>query len=469
MDSIFSITTATDSIPIGKQRSATVTFTVTNRSGHPITGRSVLVMGAPNETHSDWLKLPPPQKSERHFDINGVENYSVEVDVPVGAPAGEYVFHLDMLDTDRPDETYTVGPTVKLQVAAPEKEKKPFPWWIIAVAVGVLAVIGVAAFFLWPRPINKAAERIDQAIVELNNNPAGWQAVMNSLVNDLNKIEKNVANDAQVIATRATPVAGVEFRCNADFVGKRVKEDLERLSAKLRGNTPSPVEPVVCQLAFDPPQSDQTHINMASVPDQVLFYGYNFDAASPAAPELVLKNSGGDLSLKQWTTQPTHYLLTLNTAKSDGVQMCNLNDRSIVLRWNGRELSSLGVIANVCPTPIPPPTPLPERNLPGTPLIDRTEGRSLGVTLVDKTYGGRCSNGYVRSSFQSITIDKGGKALVHIDWMDANDNKNCTIRALYTLESTNIFGSLTFLEVSIIIKETGEQLPAPQTPPCTCR
>ena len=150
MDSIFSITTATDSIPIGTQRSATVTFTVTNRSAQPLTGRAVLVMDPPNDAHSDWLKLPPPQKSERHFDPSTVENYVVEVDVPVEAPAGEYIFHLDMEDTADPDETYTVGPTVKLQVAAPEKKKKPFPWWIIAVAVAVLVVI-IGAIILLTR------------------------------------------------------------------------------------------------------------------------------------------------------------------------------------------------------------------------------------------------------------------------------------------------------------------------------
>jgi hypothetical protein len=29
---------------------------------------------------------------------------------------------------------------------------KPFPWWIVAAAAGVLVVIAVAAYFLWPRP-----------------------------------------------------------------------------------------------------------------------------------------------------------------------------------------------------------------------------------------------------------------------------------------------------------------------------
>ena len=130
MASTFSITTAKSSIQVGKQRYATVLFTVANRSPRALVGRSILVMDPPNDSHSDWLGLKPPQDNERHFDVNGVQDFIVEVNVPVEALAGEYIFHLDMLDTDNPDETYTVGPTVLLEVAAvPQVPKKePVRW-----------------------------------------------------------------------------------------------------------------------------------------------------------------------------------------------------------------------------------------------------------------------------------------------------------------------------------------------------
>ena len=149
MDSIFSITTATDSIPIGTQRSARVVFTVTNTSSLPLIGQSFLVMDPPNEAKSDWLQLKPPQESERTFDAHGVQDYLVEVNVPVDALAGEYIFHLDMENTANPDETYTVGPTVLLEVAAPEPESpkpKPFPWWIILI---ILVVLCLCIIIMW--------------------------------------------------------------------------------------------------------------------------------------------------------------------------------------------------------------------------------------------------------------------------------------------------------------------------------
>ena len=129
MASAFSISTATNNIPIRKQRSATVIFTVTSTSSRPCTGRAILVMDPPNDLQSAWLQLNPPEESERTFEAHGVQDYIVEVNVPVEAIAGEYLFHLDMLDIDNPDETYSEGPRVMLLVAAPPPPpKEPFPW-----------------------------------------------------------------------------------------------------------------------------------------------------------------------------------------------------------------------------------------------------------------------------------------------------------------------------------------------------
>jgi putative membrane protein len=153
MASIFSITTGTNNIPIGTRRNATALFTVANRSSQPLIGRSILVMDPPNESQSDWLRLRPPQESERNFDAHGVQDYLVEVNVPIGALAGAYVFHLDMVDIDDPDETYTVGPTVRLEVAQtepPKPETKPLPWWIILVGLSILGLgLGLSSFVLF--------------------------------------------------------------------------------------------------------------------------------------------------------------------------------------------------------------------------------------------------------------------------------------------------------------------------------
>jgi hypothetical protein len=200
MASAFSITITTNSVSIGKQRNAAVLFTVTNTSGKPLTGRSVLFMDPPNESQAAWLRLKPPQESERSFPVNGVENYTVEVNVPVEASVGDYIFHLDMLGTEDPDETYTAGPRVKLLVAQPEKkEKKPFPWWIIAVAVGVLAVI-IGVIIFWPRRI-AVPNVINQPEIEA-------RAIVTAAGLTFEKIAEKSSEEPVGIVLATTPQAG---------------------------------------------------------------------------------------------------------------------------------------------------------------------------------------------------------------------------------------------------------------------
>lgn len=315
----------------------------------------------------------------------------------------------------------------------------------------------------------KAADRIDATVAALNQNSADWQQLVRDLVSDLKGIRQDVANDVQAIATRGIATAGVEFRCDADFIGKRVKEGLQALSAKLRGQTPPPLEPVVCQIAFSPPQIDQAHINMMNVPDEVLFYGYNFDITSENGLTLVLKHSAGEMPLQTWVNKPTHYLLTLKTAPGDGVPMCNLKDRSVVLRWGNKEVYSVGVIAYVCPLPPPAPTPLPERYVPGMPVTDKASGKFIGGTGLDREYGGNCSNGYRRSSYQILRLTGQGQASVEDrGWVDDDEN-NCRIRVHYSISSSSPNLNPNFVEAQIIIKEQGKQLPAPQPRPCLCQ
>jgi hypothetical protein len=143
MASAFSITTATNSVQVETGHPAAVVFTVANSTGQAVVGRASLAAVPPHAEHSKWLRLRPPELSERRFAIGGVENYTVEAaSIPASAPAGEYTFRLDMVATHNPDETYTAGPTVVLNLAREKPAPRPFPWWILLVALLVLGLVG---------------------------------------------------------------------------------------------------------------------------------------------------------------------------------------------------------------------------------------------------------------------------------------------------------------------------------------
>ena len=138
MPSLFSITTTTNTLRLDEKRQGDVTFTVSNASEHPMRGRALLQPEDPNA--ADWLHLKGD--AERDFPETGTERYTVTITVPKDAPPGNYALRLDMVNVKRPDEDYTRGQTITIEVPETEPKKKPFPWWKALVAAGVL-LLGV--------------------------------------------------------------------------------------------------------------------------------------------------------------------------------------------------------------------------------------------------------------------------------------------------------------------------------------
>jgi hypothetical protein len=136
----FSITAASNSVPLSDERTGQAAFTVFNASGRPIRGRALIVPEDP--AAEQWLSLVGD--AEHSFDIAGTQQFVVRIEVPPTVAAGNVRFRLDMVDVENPDENYSRGPTVAFQVPEPIAAPQPFPWWIAVVAAGVILLIGVA-------------------------------------------------------------------------------------------------------------------------------------------------------------------------------------------------------------------------------------------------------------------------------------------------------------------------------------
>jgi N-acetylneuraminic acid mutarotase len=145
MPNSFAITAATTTIALEGNRQGQASFTVSNTTAHPVRGRAHVV--AQPASAAPWLSLQG--EAERDFAGTGSQQYIVQLTVPPTAPAGDYTLRLDMVNVADPDDDFSQGPTVKFTVAAPTPVPvKPFPWWIVAVAVGVLIVLGGGTYGL---------------------------------------------------------------------------------------------------------------------------------------------------------------------------------------------------------------------------------------------------------------------------------------------------------------------------------
>jgi hypothetical protein len=140
MPSLFAITVASNSLTLNAQRKGEAAFAMFNSSGRTVRGRAVLV--PQGGAAPDWFSIVG--EAERDFAPSGAAQYTVQIEIPPGAPPGEYSFRLDMVNVANPDEDYTQGQGVSFGV--PESSV-PFriPWWVYAVAgaVGVLVVVVV--------------------------------------------------------------------------------------------------------------------------------------------------------------------------------------------------------------------------------------------------------------------------------------------------------------------------------------
>jgi hypothetical protein len=141
MSSSFTITSPSNTVLLGSTGQGQATFTVSNISGRINRGRARLT--PQNPAAAAWITLEG--EAERDFEIASTQQYAVTIKVPPKAPPGSYIFRLDMVGMENPDEDYAQGPGVTFQMSS--APSKPFPWWIV-IAAGVVLVAAVIIIFL---------------------------------------------------------------------------------------------------------------------------------------------------------------------------------------------------------------------------------------------------------------------------------------------------------------------------------
>jgi serine/threonine-protein kinase len=135
----FTIKPAAETIELDRQRGSEVVFTVSNASGRPIAARGRI--SCTDAAQKAWFKLQ--DEPERKLKVDETTQYKVKIAVPPNVAAGSYKLQFDVVEVDN-EESFTEGSPVGFQVkTAPLPTPKKFPWWIVAVAAGVLLLVGV--------------------------------------------------------------------------------------------------------------------------------------------------------------------------------------------------------------------------------------------------------------------------------------------------------------------------------------
>jgi len=291
--------------------------------------------------------------------------------------------------------------------------------------------------------LDNTQQTIQDAINKLSIESSNWQQTLRDLETKLIQDGRDtIANEVSQLMTRGIAQTGTELRCNTDFVGMRMKEDLERVLAKLQGKEPKPREPAFCQV-------NPEVVNMAYRPTHLSFYGYNLDA--PGGIRVSLLDNAGETDVTRWASLPTHYMLTLDTSTGSGIPLCNRENRRIALKWNDKILSEVRVIKMECPSPPPPKM---EQVFYETTI--HYEGGLIGEA-VNREFGGTCSSGYHRSRNLVTAQNKTRADCYFSHWV--GDEHMCKINVRFWRDYNGE------VYCKIIIHEIGDTMPAP---PCPC-
>jgi hypothetical protein len=153
MPNLFAMTAAPDKLKT-ETGSATTSITVTNSTSRPL--RGVVKVKPLGNTQAQWLKIDG--ETERDFPAGGTHQFTVIFNKPKTAPtpaatqpAESFQFRVDAISATNPDEDFTEGPVVTVEI--PEvvvKPKTKVPWWVwLIIGLVVLAIIGgIVAFLL---------------------------------------------------------------------------------------------------------------------------------------------------------------------------------------------------------------------------------------------------------------------------------------------------------------------------------
>jgi len=220
------------------------------------------------------------------------------------------------------------------------------------------------------RSTDEAVRALDDAIRTLDNTSEDWQKVLQETRAKLTEdAQTTIRNEISDVLTRGVGATGADFRCSADFVRGRVRQELVRLKSELIGGTVESREPTLCNIV-------PSVIDVSRIPDSLKaleLYGYNFDV-SPI--EVIVELGDRTVDVTSKLDRPTRYLLTLNLGPN-GVQLPPEANR-ITLKWNATTLSTITIIQPppvVCRKEVRSFQPTPYTHIPQHILGDREFNR----------------------------------------------------------------------------------------------
>jgi hypothetical protein len=216
------------------------------------------------------------------------------------------------------------------------------------------------------KTMEKTVRTLDIGIDTLGKESKNWRQVLettraeitkdleNSRVKITDDVRSTIKNEITDLINHGVATTGTEFRCDADFVGQRMRQALimqRNELAKQVGISLREAEPRQPKVCLVEPET----IDVSRIPNglnKLKISGYDFDILDV---KVLLKNDDREIDVSKSLARLSSYQVILNLG-SGGVQL-SPNSRMLIVTANGQEVSSIHIIQQpVVPMWVPLPS-----------------------------------------------------------------------------------------------------------------
>jgi hypothetical protein len=180
---------------------------------------------------------------------------------------------------------------------------------------------------------------LEDAISKIDKNSQDWLAALKEaqvkLTEDAQAI---IRHDLSIVLERATAEAATQIKCLVDFVGQRVKSELQRILDERRCIKPI----LICKMSVCTSSPSSVELKGMKVSDdEVKFYGHDFNKHEKL--KTVVVDASGNIIMVDTTnlTVNTHYLMTLNLS-GNGLKI-DSRAKNIIIFCGNTEISRVSV------------------------------------------------------------------------------------------------------------------------------
>jgi hypothetical protein len=171
------------------------------------------------------------------------------------------------------------------------------------------------------QPLQETAFVLDEAIRVLGHSNAEYRTILKQTEAKLSRSDAQSIKEDLDRFLRRVPAASSDFKCNADFLRRKARQEMVRLKEILLTGSSQPAEAEVCYAA-------PFAVDMRRLPDTLEIYGYDFDRV---AMEMFLVDPTDYRDVSFALAPDTHYHVTFKL-REKGVDLTS-NSRMLGVTW----------------------------------------------------------------------------------------------------------------------------------------